>query len=117
MSILQHIKRKCMGVGDFDTSDLPMGSRPTNDAYYRDPPVELLGEKYDKSVWTSKTTGERVESLRDVPARNGYRVTINRYGGNNEKVQVFIDHIQRDTSICETVSMNELNDFIARNTE
>ena len=85
------------GVGDFDTSDLPGGSRPTN--------VRA----------STRAIGDTlVETLR-ADTVNGYSVTVNRYG-DRKKLQVFIDNVALDTSIVGYVSLDELDGYIRSHT-
>ena len=116
MSSIKHINRPCRGVGDFDTSDLPGGCRPTNDIYYQDTSRSKPSRVAKASTRMSRVLpGTRVETLR-VEVRNGYKVTVNRYDGDDSKLQVFIDNPTRNTSILEYVSMDDLNEIIEKNT-
>ena len=54
-----------------------------------------------------------VETLRAVNV-NGYEVTVERYNGDDNHLQVFIDKGSR--TIHKSISMAELDKFIAGNT-
>jgi hypothetical protein len=103
--------KRTRGVGDFNTSDLPNGHRPTNGAYYRT--FKRSNKNVKTSTRTSRLTGQKVETLQ-AKMVNGYEVTVNRYDGDDANVQVFIDRGEK--SITQSVPMDELDDFIARNT-
>lgn len=114
MKILRHIARPTRGVGDWDTSDLPGGHEPTNGAYYREttaPKKPIVNSaNIDVSERIGRMTGAHIESVKmDV---NGYHVTVNRYDGNDDRLQVFIDSPDYGNSIVETVSADQLNQFV-----
>ena len=108
-------KKGNRGVGDFDTSDLQDGHKP-NSYYHDDKLPQRNGVKVtEKSTRVSRITGSQVETMR-ADVINGYSVTVNRYNGDSDNLQVFIDNLALDTSIVQTVSLRELDRFIARNT-
>jgi len=99
--------RTTRGVGDFDTSDLPGGSRPSNGAYRRDyPKSEKFRVKEVSSRASRILLDTYVETLR-ADTVNGYSVTVNMHNGDSSKLQVFIDNVKLDTSIVEYVSMDD----------
>jgi hypothetical protein len=94
--------KRTPGVGDFDTSDLPGGHKPTNDYH----PDRFPGMKPSSQI--SRITGRRVDSLKPFMYR-GHEIKINRYPGD-PKLQVFID----DT--VEDVYLDDLDNYIDQNT-
>lgn len=94
--------KRTPGVGDFDTSDLPGGKKPTN-SYL---PDRFPGMKPSSRI--SSITGTRVDSLQPFIYR-GYEIKINRYPGD-PKLQVFINDTVAD------VYLEDLDNYIDQNT-
>jgi hypothetical protein len=109
------------GVGEFDTSGLSEGSRPTE--YYRKDDGFILSRKPDhgrgENIGTRLSrilTNTNVEYMKDIMV-NGYHVSVNRYNGDNSKLKVFIETPNYTESIEGNVSMDELDQFIKDHTE
>jgi len=106
------------GVGDFDTSNLPGGGTPS-DTYRNDEPyiTRKPERRANASIRMSRILpNTRVETLRDSTA-NGYHITVNRFNGNNEHLQVFIETPNYSDSIVQNVSMADLDKFIQDHTQ
>ena len=106
------------GVGEFDTSVLPNGSKPSEMYRSDEPHIARKPERRTSaSVRMSRILPNTlVETLRDSTA-NGYHVTVNRFNGNNERLQVFIETPNYSDSIVQNVSMADLDKFIQDHTQ
>jgi hypothetical protein len=109
------------GVGEFDTSDLPEGGRPTE--YYRKDDGFILSRKPDLGHGdhvgfrlSRILTNTDVKYLRDILV-NGYHVSVNVYKDDYSKLQVFIETPEYTESIEGNVSMDELDQFVKDHTK
>lgn len=96
------------GVGDWQDEN-EYGS--INKHYYRESPSKKYG--FVTEVKTRKSRNATVNTVR--MEINGYGVTINRYDGNDKKLQVFID-APNGGSTVSYISLDELDKHIKNNT-